>query len=284
MENKELTMDETGKNQIFERVYPPASPASEPSLWFLWQNKKLLILEQDQDGRLIQGDLSILSNIKHDLIIFIGKLDGQSCLASTIDADQVLPTGWQAVGLRELYSRITEIEYTIATYASQIIYWLESSRFCPICANPLAGLENSWGKQCSRGHYTAYPPVIPAIIVLIQDGERIFMGHKPGWGKRYGLIAGFVEPGETLEECVHREIKEETGIEVQDVRYINSQPWPFPSQLMVGFMAQYKAGTFQPQDDELDDARWFTRETLPELPPRSSLAYTLITTWLKQEK
>jgi NAD+ diphosphatase len=284
MKNKEKIIDITHSNNVFERVYPPTALPTEPALWFLLQNKKLLIQSQDQGNALIQGEISLLTDIKHEPILFIGKLNGQPCLASTIDPEQTLPAHWRATGLRELYSSIPEIEYNIATYAAQITSWLESSQYCPICATPMLAIEKSWGKQCPRGHYSVYPPVIPAIIVLIQDGDRIFMGHKPGWGKRYGLIAGFVEPGETLEECVHREIKEETGLEVQNLQYINSQPWPFPSQLMVGFMAQYKEGTFQPQDDELDDARWFTRETLPELPPPSSLAYILITTWLNQRE
>jgi NAD+ diphosphatase len=284
MEIKESIIDKTPENNVFERVYPPTPLPTEPALWFLLQNKQLLVQNQDQDNALIQGDTSLLVNIKHEPILYIGKLNGQPCLACTIAEEQPLPAGWKASGLREVYNSIPEIAYNIATYASQIISWLETSQFCPICATPLQTIEKSWGKQCPRGHHSGYPPVIPAIIVLIQDGERILMGHKPGWGKRYGLIAGFVEPGETLEECVHREVKEETGIEVQDLHYINSQPWPFPSQLMVGFMAQYKGGTFQPQDDELDDVRWFTRDTLPQLPPPSSLAYILITTWLKQEE
>lgn len=284
MENQEHTIDTPHDKHIFERVYPPTPLPTEPALWFLLQDKKLLIESQGQSHTLIQGDITLLATIKHEPIIFIGRLDGQPCLASTIDPEQELPAHWKAVGLRELFSLVPEIEYNIATYASQIMSWLETSHFCPVCATPMIGIEKSWGKQCPRGHYSGYPPVIPAIIVLIQDGERILMGHKPGWGKRYGLIAGFVEPGETLEECVHREVKEETGIEVKNLQYINSQPWPFPSQLMVGFIAQYKEGTFKPQDDELDDIRWFTRETLPELPPPVSLAYILITTWLKQEQ
>jgi NAD+ diphosphatase len=123
------------------------------------------------------------------------------------------------------------------------------------------------------------------MIVLVHDGgERILLAHKPGWGKRYGLMAGFVEPGESLEECVKRELKEEANIEIADLHYQNSQSWPFPSQLMAGFTARYVSGTIQPQEEELDDVAWFTRETLPVLPPPSSLAHMLITAWLKQQE
>jgi NAD+ diphosphatase len=284
MENRESVIDNLSVNNVFERVYPPTSIPTEPALWFLLQNKKLLVQEQNQRIELLQGDDSLLTNIKHQSILYIGKLNGQPCLACVIDPEQTLPANWKAVGLRELYGSIQDIEYNITTYASQLISWLEISHYCPVCGAPMIAIEKSWGKQCPTGHYNAYPPVIPAIIVLIQDGERIFLGHKRDWGKHYSLIAGFVEPGETLEECVHREIKEETGLEVKDLEYICSQPWPFPSQLMVGFIAQYQGGVFQPQDDELDDARWFTRETLPELPSPVSLAYRLIATWLNQQK
>jgi NAD+ diphosphatase len=284
MENSESAIDNLSVDNVFERVYPPISIPTEPALWFLLQDKKLLVQEQNQSIELLQGDDSLLANIKHQPIIYIGKLNGQPCLACDIDPEQTLPANWKAVGLRELYGSIPDIKYNIVTYASQLINWLEISRYCPVCGVPMTVIEKSWGKQCPTGHYSVYPPVIPAVIVLIQDGERIFLGHKRGWGNRYSLIAGFVEPGETLEECVHREIKEETGLEVKDIKYISSQPWPFPSQLMVGFTAQYKGGVFQPQDDELDDARWFTRETLPGLPPPVSVAYLLIHTWLNQRK
>lgn len=274
--------DNTNINNEFERVYPAQPIPDGQALWFPFQGQKLLVKTQDQEAVLLQGDQTLLDNIKHEELLYIGRYKGQPCIASALDADASLPGDWKAVGLRELYNLMPGFEYNIATYASQLINWHQTSRYCPVCGSPMESVEGGWGRSCVRGDYTGYPAVIPAIIVLIHDGKRVLMAHKAGWGKRYGLIAGFVEPGETLEECVHREVKEEAGIEIENLQYTNSQPWPFPSQLMIGFMARYKSGTVQPQDNELDDVRWFSPETLPELPPPSSLAYMLISSWLKQ--
>ncbi|GCE23303.1 NAD(+) diphosphatase [Dictyobacter kobayashii] len=282
MANTENIADNTHINNDFERVYPPQPIPPGPALWFPFQKQRFLVKAQGQNITLLQGEKNLLANIKHEELLYFGRFKGQPCIACAIDPDETLPAGWKAIGLRELYSQLSGIEYNIATYASQLINWHQTSRYCPVCGSPMVSVEGGWGRTCTRGDYTGYPPVIPAIIVLIHDGKRMLMAHKPGWGKRYGLIAGFVEPGETLEECVHREVKEEAGIEIEELQYMNSQPWPFPSQLMVGFMARYKSGAVEPQDNELDDVHWFSPDALPELPPPSSLAYILISSWLKQ--
>ena len=284
MENIDSRMDISNSSAGFERAYPPLSIPSGEALWFPFQKQKLLVKTHDQQISLLQGEETLVANLKHDELFYLGRFNGVPCIACIIDEEEQLPADWKTIGLRELYSSMDGVEYNIATYASQIISWQQTSRYCPVCGSPMVSVEGGWGKRCTRGDYSGYPPVIPAIIVLIHDGERILLSHKPGWGKRYGLIAGFVEPGETLEECVHREVREEAGIEVDDLQYMKSQPWPFPNQLMVGFSARYKSGEIHPQDGELDDVRWFTRETLPETPPNVSLAYMLISSWLEQQQ
>jgi NAD+ diphosphatase len=126
--------------------------------------------------------------------------------------------------------------------------------------------------------------VTPAILVLVYDEDRMLLTHKPGWGKRYSCIAGFVEPGESLEGCVQREVHEEVGLQVTDIHYVGSQPWPFPHQLMVGYTARYAAGTLHIDQQELDDARWFRADALPEFPPPQSLAHQIIVGWLASQK
>lgn len=118
------------------------------------------------------------------------------------------------------------------------------------------------------------------MIVLVHEGERALLASKAGWGKRYSLVAGFVEPGETLEECVAREVKEEVGVEVDELRYVGSQAWPFPHQIMVGFLAHYAGGEIAIDTAELADARWFTRDDLPELPPPFTISRQIIELWL----
>lgn len=141
-------------------------------------------------------------------------------------------------------------------------------------------LFESWGRKCPNCGYIGYPPVIPAILVLVHNGDQVLLAHQPGWGKRYSILAGFVEPGETLEECVKREVREEVNIEIDDVTYVASQPWPFPTQLMIGFTARYVSGEIHPDQQELDHAAWFRFDDLPELPAPLSLSYQIIKTWV----
>jgi NAD+ diphosphatase len=124
-----------------------------------------------------------------------------------------------------------------------------------------------------------YPPVNPCTITLVHDGERILLTHKDGWGPRYGLVAGFVEPGESLEDNLRREVAEEVGVQVGRIDYFRSQPWPYPHQIMVGFFAEYAGGEVRIDRDELDDARWFHVDALPQIPPPLSIARQLINTW-----
>jgi NAD+ diphosphatase len=125
-----------------------------------------------------------------------------------------------------------------------------------------------------------YPHVSPCVIVLIHDGEHILLTHKPGWGPMHSIVAGFVEPGESLEECLVREVREEVGAEVDEVRYFHSQPWPFPHQLMIGFFARYIGGEIRPDPSELDVARWFHVDELPAIPPPLSIARRMIDAWV----
>lgn len=140
-----------------------------------------------------------------------------------------------------------------------------------------------WARHCTNCSYIGYPPVTPAIMVLVHDGERMLLARNVGWKQLYSVIAGFVEPGETLEDCVRREVAEEVGLSVTDITYVGSQPWPFPHQLMLGFTARYAGGHLCPDPHEIADAGWFSPHTLPaELPGVTSLAWRLISGHMQQ--
>jgi NAD+ diphosphatase len=149
------------------------------------------------------------------------------------------------------------------------------------CGGPLIAMASEWGKRCADDacKWTMYPPVNPCTITAVHEGERILLTHKDGWGPRYGLVAGFVEPGESLEDNLRREVAEEVGVQVGRIDYFRSQPWPFPHQIMVGFFAEYAGGEVRIDRDELDDARWFHVDALPQIPPPLSIARQLINTW-----
>lgn len=266
----------------FQHAYPPAQPPTSNALWFPFQKDHMIVRMQEHDVFLLEGDESLFAPVEHKEVLYLGLLDGQVCMTCEIEEGETLPQGWRALNVRELFGYLSEDAYPIVGYAFQILRWQHISRFCPVCATPTASLPGSWGRTCPNCGHSSYPPVIPAIIVLVYKDDSILMAHKRGWGKRYGLIAGFVEPGESLEECVKREIYEEAGLEVGDVAYAASQPWPFPSQLMIGFTARYISGTAHPDEDELDEVLWFTKDNLPQLPPPLSLAYTLINAWMRE--
>jgi len=149
----------------------------------------------------------------------------------------------------------------------------------------MGDLGAEWSRKCTVCGHERYPQVCPALLILVHDGgDGILMAHKPGWGERYSIFAGFVLPGESLEECVHREVDEEAGVLVGDLEYSGSQPWPFPHQLMIGFRAKYLSGDIRIDQLELDDARWFRTDTMPALPGPLSLSRQMIEAWLAERR
>jgi NAD+ diphosphatase len=274
----------------FNRAYPGGSqPVTTTSLWFLINRQSQIVVRVRGDGdgfALPNGATPWEGYSPNGTTVHLGDLNGVACRADWLDDDVALPSAHRALGLRDLFGRIDDDHYGIAGYATQMISWQLTANFCPICATPLENMNGDWGKKCPRDGHTMYPPVSPCTITLIHDGDRILMTHKAGWGPRYGLVAGFVEPGETLEENVAREIKEETGVDVTDITYWRSQPWPFPHQIMCGFYARYVRGDIKIDTNELDDARWFTvadiRSGTPTIPAPLSIARQLIDNWLVQ--
>jgi NAD+ diphosphatase len=264
--------------RIFQRLYPPAAIPAGPAVWLLFRGSDLLM---PADGPLapLQGSVAAPDGFVVAEPLLLGTLDGSPCLVGVLPEDTPLPAGLRTLGLRAVLANADAELGTLAGYAAQLLHWTRTSRFCPACAQPLGPLGGTWGRACGGCGHTLYPPVSPATIVLIHDGDRVLLTSKPGWGKRYSLVAGFVEPGETLEMCVAREVREEVGVEVTDICYVGSQPWPFPHQIMVGFLACYAGGELAIDTAELSDAAWFARDALPELPPPFSISRQIIELW-----
>ena len=188
---------------------------------------------------------------------------------------------WVMIGLRASYDYISADEYLSAGKAFQILYWDEHSRFCPVCGTPMEQ-QTPIMKKCPKCGNEMYPPVSTAIIVLIRKGKEILLVHARNFrGTFHGLVAGFLEAGETLEQCVEREVMEETGLKVKNITYFGSQPWPYPSELMVGFIAGYESGEIKLQADELSSGSFYSKDNLPEIPRKLSIARKLIDWWLE---
>jgi NAD+ diphosphatase len=230
------------------------------------------------------------SFIDDEHLIFLGLYQDHPAFAFSIDTEHVAPFPDQGEfhDLRFLGTVLSSDEANLVAHARALVLWHASQRYCGICggaARPEAGgnARICTNVDCGR---VLFPRVDPAIIVLVSDGDRCLLGRQARWPEgRYSTIAGFAEPGESLEDAVRREVYEETNVHVGEVRYHSSQPWPFPSSLMIGFLAQATSSEIRLNDAELDDAQWFTREDLhsgfPKLPFRISIARRLVDHWIE---
>jgi NAD+ diphosphatase len=187
-------------------------------------------------------------------------------------------------GLRKVYGRLDEDLFWLAARAVQIAEWDRTHCFCGRCGIPLRLRETERAKECPQCGLLHFPRLAPAVIVLVERGHELLMARSRHFAPGvYSVLAGFVEPGETLEEAVEREVLEEVGIRIKDIRYFGSQPWPFPHSLMIGFTATYAGGEIAINDEEIEDAGWFTADNLPGQPGKISIARRLIEWFLAKE-
>lgn len=204
-------------------------------------------------------------------------------MAFTFELDKrpALKDGFELLLLREAFAVLNGDMFSLASYALEILYFYKNSRFCPACGTKTAALAKN-SRVCPACKKEQYPLIAAACMVLVKKGKEILMVRGRNFkGKHYGLVAGFLEPGETLEQCAEREVLEETGLKIKNLKYFSSQPWPFPSNEMVGFTADYAGGKIKIQKEELLSAEFFTKENLPLLPGKISLAYKMVDAWLK---
>jgi NAD+ diphosphatase len=201
------------------------------------------------------------------------------------------PAGTEPLNLRAAAAILPAEDAGLLGYASGLLHWHRATRFCGKCGAATAAGEGGHVRSCRNGH-SHHPRTDPVVIMLVTDGDRVLLGRQAVWPeRRYSALAGFVEPGESLEEAVAREVREETGVEVAGVRYVSSQPWPFPASLMLGFEARYAGGQPATLDGELEDVAWFSRDEVAAaageggagrllLPPRLAIARRLVDAWI----
>lgn len=194
---------------------------------------------------------------------------------------EALPEGYVWMDLRESFYHLPERAYIKAGKANELLYFDRQHQYCGICGSPMEW-ASAISKRCTRCGEELWPKLSTAIIVLVRRSEKALLVKAKNFRRDYyGLVAGFVETGETLEECVAREVFEETGLKVANIRYFASQPWPYPMGLMVGFQADYVSGEIQLVDGELRDASFFRRDNLPPVPEKLSMARMLIDNWVE---
>ena len=232
----------------------------------------------------------LLSALPPTSLVLLGWFRGARCVLVDVAAGTPLelPAGSRLEELRPLTAVLSAEEAGLLAYARALIIWRARHQYCGICGAPTAPIHAGHCLRCTNAGcaHEFFPRIDPAIIVLVSDGERALLGRQASWpARRYSTIAGFVEPGESLEDAVAREVAEETGVSVARVRYHSSQPWPFPSSVMIGFCARAAAGSPVRIGGELEDARWFTREQVTSgealAPPTQSISWRLIESWLQ---
>lgn len=212
--------------------------------------------------------------------VYIYEAEGCKCIAEEADEDFSIPPRCRFVALRDSWHQLPYAQYRMACKGAELLNNDRRTRFCGQCGGRLRRSSNGLSKLCDCCGAEYFPQVSPCIIVLVRRGKEALLVHARTFKEnRYGLVAGFIETGESVEECVAREVKEETSLEIRNVRYVGSQPWPFPSNLMLGFTADYAGGRLRFADGELTSGGFFSADNLPALPMGASIARMMIEHW-----
>jgi NAD+ diphosphatase len=255
---------------------PSLAPlAHERPHTFAFRGSQLLLRESDlalPEARVLDG------LVDPARVLPVGTLGDAYFRTTWVPEKAPALEGFAYMGLRSLFGRMEETLLAIAGRAFQIADWARTHQFCGVCGAPTARVEGERAMRCACGH-VFYPRIAPAMMVLVKRGDAILLARNvlvPPGG-RMSALAGFLEPGESVEDAVHREVREEVGLEVKDLRYFASQSWPFPGSLMIAFTAEYAGGEIRCDINEIAEARWFgPGDALPELSPRQSISRALI--------
>ncbi len=261
---------------LFIPAIEALSPATEQAWCLAFHDGKLLLPEPD-DQMLAPARpqaFEPLAEVRH----YLGRLDGLDCWALRL-AQQ--PPGWRAVPLRAAMMQFPAALLGVASRAAQVLEWDRSHRFCGVCGTPTELQPGERARRCPACNHSSYPRLSPAMMALVWRRDRgrpeLLLARAPHFAKgMFSALAGFVEAGESLEDCVHREVEEEVGLKVNNLQYYGSQSWPFPHSLMVAFTAEWAGGEIVPQAGEIEAADWYALDALPNIPPRFSISGHLI--------
>ncbi|HLH46317.1 MAG TPA: NAD(+) diphosphatase [Acidimicrobiales bacterium] len=263
------------------------SPADGPARWYVVRDQELLTTGPATfpagSGPAPPELLSGLLDGADTEPLFVGVDGGQPCWAQGVGGRPEAPDGARWESLMALGASLPADAWVGAGRAVQLVEWRRTTRFCGRCGAPTEVVAGERAVRCPACGLTSYPRLAPAVIVLVRRGRQALLARNARFrGRMFSALAGFVEPGETLEETVRREVAEEVGLQLGALRYFASQPWPFPHSLMVGFFAEWAAGEVAVDGVEITEAHWFGPEALPEVPPPVSIARRLIDTWVAE--
>jgi NAD+ diphosphatase len=259
--------------------------------WFVFRGDQLLVemgpLERPSDDLRVRArpawaKLPLQKN--HNWLgsqplrtLYLGLLQGQQCWVAELPKEAAAPAGMSWEGLRTLFTVLDDAHFALAGRALQLIDWDRTHQFCGRCGTRTEAHPQERVRVCPACKLSAYPRVAPAVMALVKRETQILLGRSPHFPPgMYSALAGFVEPGESLEQCIAREVLEEVGVRISNPRYFASQSWPFPHSLMIAFVCEWVSGEIKPQEAEIEDAKWFEVLQLPKLPSKISIARKLI--------
>ena len=260
--------------------------------WFIFSKTDLLIIPTDTDKYTVptSENCPIKTQPWNNIMTITPMADGTEVRTVRIDDPQKLefvshePNGWIWEGLRKSFYSLPLDIYKKAGKCQELLYWDSTTQFCGCCGSPMK-MHTDISKKCTNCGKEIWPSPAPAVITLIHKGDEVLLVRGRNFRTDfYGLVAGFVETGETLEEAAKREALEETGIKIKNLRYFGSQPWPYPCGIMVGFNADYESGEIHLQEEEIAKGAWFKADNLPTIPEKLSIARMLLDDWLNSLK
>ena len=274
-------MFSTSPSRFVSEVSPPEGVDLADAFYFVCLGEEMLSISEHGVPRPVTADEFRWVGLEVEYKHYLGRWDNRACYA--LSAQGAPPEGFAATGLRAWLGRVEPDFFYLAGRAKQIVEWHRHHRYCGRCGTATEDHATDRAKRCPDCGLTIYPRLSPSIIVLVRKGEEMLLARNVAWPTTmFSTLAGFVEPGESIEQTVHREVAEEVGLEVANLRYLGSQSWPFPNSLMLGFHADYAGGELVFHDGEIAEARWFHYRELPNVPGGTAISRWLINAFIEE--
>lgn len=270
-------------SKFISEVEPPSGLDGDEAYYFVFLGAdELLSITEHGIPRPVTADEFRWLDVTVDFRHYLGRWENRACYV--LAASGAAPEGFAVSGLRGWLGRVDPDFFYLAGRAKQIAEWNRDHRYCSRCGALNDDHAEDRAKHCPACGLITYPRLSPSIIVLVRDGEKMLLARNARWPTgMYSTLAGFVEPGESIEQTVHREVAEEVGIQVKNLRYLGSQSWPFPNSLMLGFHADYDGGDIVCQEGEIAEARWFHFRELPNVPGGTAISRWLIDAFIDEK-
>ncbi len=272
-------------NNQFIFVPENINSSSESSVSIIIRNQEFLTSKQSEILIFEDDDLK-WSEMEFIDTQFLGFLNDKPCFIRELTPDSPFSDHAMLAPLRTLLGRMPDALFSICSRSLQLTDWKNNNKFCGVCGSKMKGHESERAMYCECNNILIYPKISPCIIVLVTNGEKMLLAHNKNFpGNFYSTLAGFIEAGESAEDAIHREIFEEVKVKVKNIEYFGSQSWPFPSQLMLGYHAEFSEGEIKPDGVEIDNADWFHFENLPQVPTGNiSISGQLIESYINKLK